>query len=134
MIFFICHSPSNYSNLSIINIWKKSNAPLSISTHPVIQYLRLQWHSFYGGSSTPFLRHPLLETACLPFLKSLFPLPFFLFYPLLRYFRQFPHPHATPSCPNLTHQPSLIINRFKQISSLITSSTVALYQKLIFDF
>ena len=42
------------------------------------------------------------------FLKSLCPLPSVLFYPLLNYFRQFPHPHANPSCPNLTNQPFLV--------------------------
>ena len=67
-----------------------------------------------------FLRHPHFEPACplpLTFLKSLFPLSSFLFHPLVRYFRQFPHPQATLSCPNLTHQPSLhITNEFKQIS------------------
>ena len=50
---------------------------------------------------TPWPRLPI-------FFKSLFPLPSFLFHPLLRYFRQFPLPHATPSCPNLTNQPSLV--------------------------
>ena len=53
-----------------------------------------------------------------PFLKSLFPLPSFLFQPLLRYFRQFPplsRNHLLP--PNPTHQPTLHkINGFKQIS------------------
>ena len=49
---------------------------------------------------SPSLRHPPSLT---PFFKSLFPLPSFL-HPFLRYFRQFPHPHATPSCPNPTHQ------------------------------
>ena len=42
------------------------------------------------------------------FLKSLFTISSFLFHPLLRYFRQFPHPQTTPSCPNLTNQPSLV--------------------------
>ena len=42
------------------------------------------------------------------FLKSLFALSSFLFYPLFRYFRQFPHSHKTLSCPNMTNQPSLV--------------------------
>ena len=57
----------------------------------------------------PFLRHPPLDPACPPpFFKFLFPLPSFLFHLLLRYFRQFPHPHTTSSCPNPTNQPSLV--------------------------
>ena len=38
-------------------------------------------HSLWGGSSPTFLRHPPLDPACPPFLKSLFPLSF-LFHPL----------------------------------------------------
>ena len=34
-----------------------------------------------------------------PFLKSLFPLPSFLFHPLLRYFRQFHPPSLNPLLP-----------------------------------
>ena len=49
-----------------------------------------------------------------PFLKSFFPLPSFLFHPLLRYFRYFPDPHAIPCCPNPTHQPTH--NTLKEIS------------------
>ena len=56
-----------------------------------------------GFPAPPFLRHPTSS----PFLKSLFPLPSFLFHPLLRYFPQFPHPRATPVCPNPTNQHSL---------------------------
>ena len=40
----------------------------------------------------PFLRHPLLDPAWPPFLKSLCPLPSVLFQPPLRYFRQSPCP------------------------------------------
>ena len=44
----------------------------------------------------------------------MFLLPSFLFHHLLRYFRQFPPPSCrqSPSCPNLTHQPSNQTNRF----------------------
>ena len=47
-------------------------------------------HSSKGGSSPPPFSgtHPLTQLAP-PFLKSLFPLPCFLFHTLLRYFRQF---------------------------------------------
>ena len=46
------------------------------------------------------------------------------------------HPHATLSCSNPRHQPSLhIINGFKQCQKGdFTSSTVTFYQKSIFDF
>ena len=53
----------------------------------------MHMHSLYGSSSTP---PPILFKALIPwptlppFLKSLFPFPSFLFYPLLRYFRQSP--------------------------------------------
>ena len=45
-----------------------------------------------GVPVSPFLRHPPFDLACLPFLKSLCPLPSVLPHPLLRYFRQFPPP------------------------------------------
>ena len=62
-----------------------------------------------------FLRHPLLDPACPPLLKSLFLLPFFLFHLLLRYFRQSPpHPYATLYCPNLTNQPFLFQTNIKR--------------------
>ena len=47
-------------------------------------------------SAPIFLRHPPFNPACLPFLKSLFLLPSFLFHLLLRYFRQFPTPSHNP--------------------------------------
>ena len=52
-------------------------------------FLFYYWHNWSGDSSRPFLRHPTLDPACCPFLKSLFALPSFIFHPLLRYFRQF---------------------------------------------
>ena len=67
----------------------------------------LSWKKVFSGSP-PFLRHPTLDPACPPFSKSFFPLPSFLFHPLLRYFRQFPHPHAVPYCPNPTNQLSFV--------------------------
>ena len=59
-----------------------------------------------GLQSPPFLRHQLLDPAGAPFLKSLFPLPSFLFHPLLRYFRQFPLPSCNSLLP-LSNQPTL---------------------------
>ena len=57
-----------------------------------------------GVPAPYFFRHPPLDPASPSFLKSLFPLPTFLFQPFLR----FPRLHSTPSCPNLTNQPSLV--------------------------
>ena len=66
-------------------------------------------HNSQGGSTpSPFLWHPPLDPAC--------PLPLFIIFassPLFSvqppwYFRQFPHPHATPCCPNPTNQTSLL--------------------------
>ena len=45
-----------------------------------------------GDVPENLLRHPSLDPACPPLLKSLLPLPFFLFHPFLKYFRQFPPP------------------------------------------
>ena len=56
---------------------------------------------------TPWPSTPLV-------LKSLLPLFSFLFNTLLEYFRQTPHPHATPSCPNPTNQFSLVLNKYQK--------------------
>ena len=76
-----------------------------------------------GFQSPPFLRHPLLDSAypTTPSIFKIFVFPSLFFDPPdLRYFRQSPPPHplATFSYPNPTHQLSLhIINGFnKQIS------------------
>ena len=44
----------------------------------------------------------------------LLPFPSFLFHPMLRYFRQFPHPQATPYCPNPINQLSLAWTNIKR--------------------
>ena len=62
---------------------------------------------------SPFLRHPSLDPACPTFLKSLFPLPSFLFHPLLRCFRQFSPPLQPPSA---LIQPPTNLPWLKQIS------------------
>ena len=49
-----------------------------------IFFLLLGTHSWYGGSSPPYLMHPLFDPACPTFLKSLFPLLSFLFHLLFR--------------------------------------------------
>ena len=51
-------------------------------------------HSSKGFQAPPpFLRHSSLDPACFsPFLNFLCPLPFLLFHPLLRYFRESPPP------------------------------------------
>ena len=61
-----------------------------------------------------FLRHPPLDPACLlPFLNFWFPLPSFLFHPLLRYFTKFSPPLRNPLLPQ-SNQPTFLW--FKQIS------------------
>ena len=68
-----------------------------------------------------------------PFSKFLYPLPYFLFHLLWKYFRQFPHPHTNPSCTNPTNQPTFLgLNKYQK--GEFTSSTVAFYQKSIFIF
>ena len=70
-----------------------------------------------------------------PFFKSLLPLPFFLFHPLLRYFRQFPPPSHNPLLPLPNTPTSLyIINRFKQISKRCFYQFNCCFLSNIFDF
>ena len=61
---------------------------------------------------------PPLRPDCPLFLKSLFFLSFFLLHSAFKLFETVPtRPHATPFCPNPTHQPFLhIVHGFKQIS------------------
>ena len=54
-----------------------------------------------GIPGPPLFKAPTPWPSLPPFLKSLFALPSFVFHPLLKYFRQLPHSHTTPSCPNL---------------------------------
>ena len=70
-----------------------------------------------------------------PFLKYLFLLLSFLFYPVLRYFRQSPPTLTISSCTNSTHQLSSHIMGLKKYQkSDCNSSNIASYQKSIFDF
>ena len=87
-------------------------------------------HSSQGGSSTPFLRHPPLDPDCPPpLLKTFVPLPSVLLHPLLRYFRQFPHPHANPSSSNLTNQ----LSWFKLSKGQIYQFNCCLLSKINFN-
>ena len=61
-----------------------------------------------GVPAPPFLRHAPFVPVCPPFSKSLCPIPYFLFHPLSRYFRQSSPSHANPSCHNPTNQPFLV--------------------------
>ena len=76
------------------------------------------WNMKMNNIKPPIFKAPRPWSSLPPaFFKNLFLLLYLLFYPLLRYFRHFPHPQTTSSCPNSTNQPSLlIINGFKQIS------------------
>ena len=65
---------------------------------------------------TPILfKAPTLCPSLPPLFKIFVPLPSFLPYPLLTYFRQSHHPQATPSCPNTTNQPSLVETIIKRV-------------------
>ena len=76
-------------------------------------------------------RHPHLDPAWTPFLKSLFPLPLFLVHPILRYFRQFSPPSHNPLLP-LSDQPTFLgLSKYQKGD--FTSSTDAFYQKSIFN-
>ena len=61
-----------------------------------------------GIPGPPLFKAPTPWSSLPLFLKSFFALPSFLSRPFLSYLRQFPHPHTTPSCPNLTNQPFLV--------------------------
>ena len=68
----------------------------------------INWEKFIVCKRVPahFLRHPPL-TQLAPFLKFLLSLPSFLS-PPLRYFRQFPHPHADKPSPALIWHTNLL--------------------------
>ena len=66
----------------------------------MIQCTRKFFWSICAGQT----QDPHLAT---PFFKFLFPLPSFLFRPLLRYFRQSPHPHADNPLPVLLQHTNL---------------------------
>ena len=80
-----------------------------------IQYVYNIYTQAVRGFQLPFFRHPPLDPIPPPFLKSLFPFHSFLFHRLLRYFRRFPHPYATPSCPHPTNQPFLVYTNIKRV-------------------
>ena len=90
-----------------------------------------------GVPAPIFLRHPPLDPACLSLFKIFALLPSFLFYPLLRYFRQFSPPsrthlHVTYSCPNSFDQPTFFGLKEHQMGDF-TSSAVTFCQKSIFN-
>ena len=65
-------------------------------------------------------------------LKLFFPLPS-LFHLLLRYFRQLPHPHGTPSCLNPTNQLSLVQTNIKRVILPVQMSLSIKKQFIIFE-
>ena len=100
---------------------------------------KLYWQSsleiviVLNGELPSFLRHPPPDPACpSPLLKSLFPLTFFLLHPILKYFGQFAHPHATPYCPNPTSQPSLVQTNIERMILPVQLSRSIENQALIF--
>ena len=79
----------------------------------------------------PFLRHSSFDTARPPFLNFLLFLSYFPFYSILRYFRQFTPPSRTPLL-SRSDQPTFPgLKRYQKY--IFTSSTVAFYQKSIFN-
>ena len=122
---------------SFIKVLKESALKLYLAEHfctccRVSETLSSQYgYIVRKGIPAPLFKAPTPWPSLPPFLKLLFPLPYFMLHPLLRYFPQspFPHPHA-----NLlllqSDQPTPF--RFKQISKgYFTSSTVTFYQKSI---
>ena len=112
----------------------------STITHYTITHLTHYIYCTYSivqkGIPAPLFRIPTsLDRACPLFLK-IFYLPSFPFHPFLGYFRKFPHFHANPSCPNLTHQFPYTklrgINKYRKGN--FTNSTATFYQKSIFNF
>ena len=92
---------------------------------PIIIGLHLMSHTIVlKGFPDP----PLFKNLC-------FPSPLFYSTLFLGISDSSPHPHATLSCPNPTHQPFLhIINGFKQISKGLLYQFNRRYQKSIFNF
>ena len=75
----------------------------------------------------PFLRPPPLDPACPPpLLKSLFPLPSYRSTHFKGILDSSPNTHATPYCPTF-----LGLNKYQ--NGDFTSSTIAFYQKSIFN-
>ena len=104
-------------------------------------YLAILWPTLghFWGDSPQFargLQHPLFKAPTPwpsllppPFLKPLCLLPSVLLHPLLRYFRQFPHPHANPSSSNLTNQ----LSWFKLSKGQIYQFNCCLLSKINFN-
>ena len=94
-----------------ISLWclKRFRVLKSISLRPIVRKT---------VPSQPFVRHP--------------PLPLFCFPPPVTVFQTVSSnlPNGTPSCPNPKNQPSLNKNQ----KGYFISSTVAFYQKSIFNF
>ena len=69
-------------------------------------YLHSIIYIVHKGVLAPIFKAPTPWPSLSHLFEILFPLPFFLFHHLLRYFRQFPLPsrRQPPSCPNPKHQ------------------------------
>ena len=79
------------------------------------------------GSNPPLFKAPTSS----PSLPSLFPLPLFLFHPILRNFTQFPPPSHNPLLPFSDSATFHSVNKYQKCD--FTSSTAAFYQKSIFN-
>ena len=76
---------------------------LHLSLHKAPENMTFVSHSSWGCSSSSFLRHPPLDDPACPLFKIFVSPLLFSVRPLLRYFRQFPSPHANLS-PNPTNK------------------------------
>ena len=85
---------------------------------------RTLWIVHKGVPASPFLRHYHL-TLLAPLFKICFPCPLFWQPPSL-------HPHAIPSCPNPTNQPTFLGLNIYQKGDF-TSLAVTFYQKSVFN-
>ena len=88
----------------------------------ILTFSLLKFNIVRKGVPASFLKSQPLERACPPpphlFLKFLFPLPSFLFHPLLKYFGQFLTTRRQPSCSNPTRQLSLRIHTVSFLDNL----------------
>ena len=71
---------------------------------------------FFRGFQLPVFKVPTPLPSLSPLFKIFVSLPSFLLYPILRYFRQFHQPQATPFCHNPTNQTSLVYTNIERVA------------------
>ena len=113
--------------------WSLKLLILILSTTPskIVLFKEIGSHSSYGGSSPPSLfKAPTPWPSLPPFLKFLFPLPSSV-PPPFKVFYTFPPPSRNPLLSSSNQRTFLGLNKYQK--SDFTSSTVAFYQKSIFN-